>query len=397
VAHIQRRCARRSCRRVMPPGARACSFCGGREARWITRYLGPDRLERSKVFDRRVDAERFLNDREARKARGEWINPELARTPLAEWVERWRGTIVHLKPKTRAGYESLLKTLILPELGRARLGEIEPLWVREWVARLVGSGLSASRVRQAYRLFGAIMRAAVESGYIARSPCVGVRLPRLPRREMLFLSAAQVRDLAEAAGEYGTLIYVLAYGGLRWGEAVAIRRKRCDLLRGRIEVSESLAEVGAELHFGTKTNQVRSVTLPRFLRTLLSGHLQGVPADPDALVFTAPSGGPLRLTNFRRRVWVPALRRAGLHEHVRIHDLRHTCASLLIAQGAHPKKIQEHLGHSSIQVTMDRYGHLFPDESERLAEALEDTFQSSARKQRLERPRLHLVEPPEKD
>jgi integrase len=215
--------------------------------------------------------------------------------------------------------------------------------VREWVAALVGRGLSASRVRQAYRLLGTIMRAAVESGYVARSPCVSVRLPRLPQREMLFLSAEQVRTLAEAAGEYRTLIYVLAYGGVRWGEAAAIRRRRCDLLRGRIEVSESLAEVGAALHVGpTKTHQARTVTLPRFLRTMLNRHLQGVPADPGALVFTAPGGGPLRLTNFRRRVWVPALRAAKLSERVRIHDLRHTCASLLIAQGEHPKAIQEH-------------------------------------------------------
>jgi integrase len=88
---------------------------------------------------------------------------------------------------------------------------------------------------------------------------------------MLFLSAEQVRALAEAAGGYRTLIYVLAYGGVRWGEAAAIRRRRCDLLRGRIEVSESLAEVGAALHFGpTKTHQARTVTLPRFLRTMLT-------------------------------------------------------------------------------------------------------------------------------
>ena len=354
-------------------------------------------MERAKWFARRADAQRFLHDREARKARGEWIDPELGKTPLSEWVERWRGTTVHLKPKTRAGYESLLKTLILPELGRARLEEIDPLWVREWVAALVGRGLSASRVRQAYRLLGTIMRAAVESGYVARSACVSVRLPRLPQREMLFLSAEQVRTLAEAAGEYRTLIYVLAYGGVRWGEAAAIRRRRCDLLRGRIEVSESLAEVGAALHFGpTKTHQARTMTLPQFLRTMLNRHLQGVPADPGALVFTAPGGGPLRLTNFRRRVWVPALRAAKLSERVRIHDLRHTCASLLIAQGEHPKAIQEHLGHSSIQVTIDRYGHLFPDQQEHLAEALESTYQAAAKDRRGRPSHLRLVEPPEK-
>lgn len=363
----------------MPQGSRACPACGSREARWIARYRGPDRVERSRTFGRRLDAERFLHGQESAKLRGEWIDPDLARIVLREWVDRWRGTMVHLKPKTRAGYESLLRTLIFPALGDVPLGGIDTLRIREWVAGLAGRGLSASRVRQAYRVLAAIMRAGVESGYIARTPCVGVRLPRLPQREMLFLSAAQVRDLSEAADGYATLIDVLAYGGLRWGEAAALRRRRCDLLRGRLEVAESLAEVGAQLHFGpTKTHQARTVALPRFLRDMLAEHFECVPADPEALVFTAPAGGPLRLTNFRRRVWVPALRAVGLPEGVRIHDLRHTCVALLIARGAHPKAVQEHLGHSSIQVTMDRYGHLFPDEKERLADALEAAYREAA-------------------
>lgn len=93
--------------------------------------------------------------------------------------------------------------------------------------------------------------------------------------------------------------------------------------------------------------------------------------DPDALVFTTQEGSPLRNSNFRRRVWQPALTDAGLPHGLRIHDLRHTCASLLIAQGAHPKAVQVHLGHSSISVTMDRYGHLFPSDMEALAAALD--------------------------
>jgi integrase len=213
----------------------------------------------------------------------------------------------------------------------------------------------------------------------------------------LEFSLAKRRMSSQISVKNRTLIYVLAYGGVRWGEAAAIRRKRCDLLRGRTEVSESLAEVGAALHFGpTKTHQARTVTLPLFLRTMLNRHLQGVPSDPGALVFTAPGGGPLRLTNFRRRVWVPALRAAKLSERVRIHDLRHTCASLLIAQGEHSKAIQEHLGHSSIQVTIDRYGHLFPDQQEHLAEALESTYQAAAKDRRGRPSHLRLVEPPEK-
>src|SRR4029453_17030320 len=101
----------------MPAGARACPSCGGWETRWVARYRGPDRVERAKWVARRGDAPRFLHDREARKARGEWIDPELGKTPLSEWVERWGGMTGHLKPKTRAGYESLLKTLIQSDLG----------------------------------------------------------------------------------------------------------------------------------------------------------------------------------------------------------------------------------------------------------------------------------------
>jgi integrase len=88
-------------------------------------------------------------------------------------------------------------------------------------------------------------------------------------------------------------------------------------------------------------------------------------------VFAAPKGGPLRHNNFYQRLFCPALARAGLPDQVRFHDLRHTCAALLIAQGAHPKAIQAHLGHSSIQVTMDRYGHLFPEALEHLADRLD--------------------------
>lgn len=120
MAHIQRKCGR--CRRSMPQGSRACPACGTREARWIARYRGPDRVERSRTFGRRLDAERFLHGQESAKLRGEWIDPDLARIVLREWVDRWRGTMVHLKPKTRAGYESLLRTLILPALGDVPLG-----------------------------------------------------------------------------------------------------------------------------------------------------------------------------------------------------------------------------------------------------------------------------------
>ena len=135
------------------------------------------------------------------------------------------------------------------------------------------------------------------------------------------------------------------------------------------------------LHFGpTKTYRRRMVIIPEFLRELMAEHLaRDVDKDPGALVFTSPEGRPLRNSNFRRQVWYEAVAAAGLPEGLRVHDLRHTCSSLLIAQGAHPKAIQVHLGHSSIMVTMDRYGHLFPSDMDALAVALNTLPNASCR------------------
>ena len=112
--------------------------------------------------------------------------------------------------------------------------------------------------------------------------------------------------------------------------------------------------------------------LPRFLTDRLADHLRTRTApSPDALVFTAPTGGPLNNSNWRRRVWVPAVAAAGLPPGLRIHDLRHTCSALLIAAGAHPKAIQMQLGHTSARFTLDRYGHLYPSSLNRVADTLE--------------------------
>jgi integrase len=197
---------------------------------------------------------------------------------------------------------------------------------------------------------------------------------------MHFLSAAEVERLAEAiVPPYGVLVRFAAYTGLRAGEIAALRVKRLDLLRGTVRVVEAASEVSGRLITGpTKTHAERTVLLPRFLRDELAAYLASRPRDRDAFVFTAPKGGPLRHHNFYNRQFCPALVRAGLPEQIRFHDLRHTCASLLIAQGAHPKAIQVHLGHSSIQVTMDRYGHLFPDALGHLADRL-DAARTQAR------------------
>jgi integrase len=292
---------------------------------------------------------------------------------LEAWSNEWLGFSVHLKPKTRVGYESLLRTRILPAFGTLSLESIDGLAIRRWVARMHAEGLSASRTQQSYRLLSQMLSSAIDCGLLDRNPSHGVKLPRSVRSEMTCLTAAEVERLTTAiASAYRPLIHILAYGGLRWGEATALRRNRCDLDAHRLIVAESLADVNGRVVFGeTKTHRVRKTRLPDFLVEELRVHLETVGAEPVALLFTAPRGGPLRIANFRRRVWWPALEVADLPHSTRIHDLRHTCASLLIRQGVHPKAIQSHLGHASIQITMDRYGHLLPDQFDDLASRLD--------------------------
>ena len=366
--------------------------------RWRVRYRDPAGRERAKSFARRRDAERFLQHAEADKLRGMWVDPKQGRTTVGELAERWYATTVTLKAKTREDYRSLLHNHVLPAFGGRAVASLDTLAVRSWLAGLVSGGLSPSRAKHAYYVLYAVLEAAIQAGALVRNPAAGVRPPRSHSREMHFLSAAEVERLAEAiVPPYGVLVRFAAYTGLRAGEIAALRVKRLDLLRGTVRVVEAASEVGGRLITGpTKTHAERTVRLPRFLRDELAAYLASPPRDRDAFVFTAPKGGPLRHHNFYQRQFCPALVRAGLPAQIRFHDLRHTCASLLIAQGAHPKAIQAHLGHSSIQVTMDRYGHLFPDALEHLADRL-DAARAQLRMDAMgTEPRHGLVELPQR-
>jgi integrase len=342
------------------------------EVRYEAAYRDPAGKERQRTFRRKTDAERFLTTVEADKLRGEWVDPRLGKVRLGEWADRWRATMANRKPNTLAGYEGSLRVHVIPTFGDMPLAKIDQLQVREWVAGMFAKGSSFDTVRLAKQVLSSMMGLAVESGYVVRNPCAGVKLGKRPRREQRALDELEVLTVAAAMpARHQALLSVLAYGGLRWGEAIALRRRRVDLEQGRLEVVESIAEVEGVMHFGsTKTYETRTVCVPELVRNLLSEHMDRYvkSREPDTLVFTDVKGGPLRVSNFRDRAWRPALLAAGISENVRIHDLRHTCAALLIADGAHPKQIQMHLGHSSIRVTMDVYGHLFPNDMERMAQ-----------------------------
>jgi integrase len=173
-------------------------------------------------------------------------------------------------------------------------------------------------------------------------------------------------------------VRVAAYTGLRAGELAGLRVGRVDLLRGRLHVIEALKDQAGTLSTGpTKTHQRRSVPLPGLLVDMLAEHLAGRAGDPDAFVFVGAKGAPLRHNNFRRRVFAPAAaacaaRDTAFPAGLRPHDLRHTCAALLIAEGGHPKAVAERLGHRSAKVTLDTYSHVFPSLHDQLTEGLDN-------------------------
>jgi len=164
---------------------------------------------------------------------------------------------------------------------------------------------------------------------------------------------------------------VLGVCGLRWGEAVALRRCHVDLLRRRLRVVESLAEVSGHFSFGTpKSHAARSVPVPPGMVTATARHLEGVDSDAQALLFTGPKGGPLRYRYFFMKQWRPALQELGLPA-VGLHTLRHSAAARIVEAGGSAKTLQAVLGHRSAAFSLTVYGHLFDFDLDALADRLD--------------------------
>jgi len=355
--------------------------------RWRARYRDPQGRARSRNFARKVDAEQFLTTVAHSKLVGAYVDPAGGRRTFEDWAKEWRTGIVDLRPSTLARDLGYLNRYIVPTFGPVRLGEIDHAQVRTWVAGLSARGLSPATVTLAAGILKKVMGTAVTAGLLASSPCVGVKVPRIEREEMRFLTPAEITTLADAiAPAFRALVLLGGYGGLRIGEMLGLRAKSVDLLRARVDVVEIMTEVSGHLYHGPPKTRAgrRVVPLPRVATDALTEHLRMRPASPEDLVFRAPEGGPVRLASWRRRVWAPACVSAGLGEQVkddetgkvsyvglRPHDLRHTAVGLWIAAGASPKEIATRAGHTSVSFTLDRYGHLLPGTEQRVNDALD--------------------------
>ncbi|WP_378144790.1 tyrosine-type recombinase/integrase [Cnuibacter sp. UC19_7] len=347
--------------------------------RYRVRYRTPDHRQTDKRgFKSKKDAELFAASIEIKKATGEFIDAAAGRVTMTALGADWIATQSHLKPSSFRPVEIAWRLHVEPRWGSRRVGDIRHSEVQTWVSELTSAGKSATTVLLSYGVLASILDVAVRDRRLPSNPARNVKLPRKLKREHRYLTHAQVIALADNAGDRRALVLLLAYTGLRWGEAIGLRVKDVDLVRRRVTVSENAVEVDGQIIVGTpKTHKRRQVPFPRFMVGLLREAIKG--KGRDALVFSDAYGFHLRRTRVSTgsRSWFKtALEHAGL-EPMTLHDLRHTAASLSIASGANVKAVQRMLGHASAAMTLDTYADLFDDDLDVLAARLDEAAASA--------------------
>lgn len=325
---------------------------------WQARYQGPDGLMRpaDTTFPTKTDAEVWLTRKEAEILDGDWINPDAGKVLLTTYAAAWIEERPNLRPKSIALYRYLLRRHITPYFEFKSVAEIKEAHVRRWRKSLLDSQVSAITTAKAYRLLKAVFNTAVDDGIIRRNPCriKGASQEKSPERPVL--SIPEVFALSEAIDrKYGALVLLGTFGSLRWSELAALRRKDIDLSAGIVRVERQLTEMpGGGYRYGPPKSDAsqRTVSIPDLIVPSLRQHLGCYTGQSDdALVFTSPTGSPLRHSNFRRRAWVPAMKAAGLSP-VHFHDLRHTGNTLTADAGANLRELMERMGHSTTKAAL---------------------------------------------
>ena len=346
--------------------------------RYRVRYRKPDHTQTDKRgFKTKREAELFLASVEVSKARGEFVSAADAKAAIGELGVTWLDHQTHLKPSSLRPVQIAWRLYVEPRWGQIAVGSVRHSEVQAWVSEM-SSSRGATTVLRAYGVLAGILDVAVRDRRLLSNPARGINLPRKVRKEHLYLSHEQVHALADASGDHRTFVLLLAYTGLRWGEAIGLRARDLDMNRRRINVSVNAVEVGQEIEVGTpKSHKRRTVPFPRLLEAALQEQSKG--KSRDDLLFGDKDGLHMRRTRVSggSRSWFKtALINAGL-EPMTLHDLRHTAASLSVSAGANVKAIQRMLGHASAAMTLDIYADLFDDDLNAVSDRLDEAYQRS--------------------
>ena len=329
---------------------------------WRVRYIDPSGRERAKHFDRKTDAQRWLDEMTTSLVTSTYIDPRAGRVLLRDYAEqRWLPAQVHLRPNTQDLYRMHLKNHVLPAFGDRPIGTVRRPDMKAFVATLA-TKLAPATVHTVYGVLRSIMQSAVDDEVIPANPCSRVPLPRVDPRVIDPLPSESVLALMRAiTPRYRVAVLLAAGAGLREGEVLGLLVPRIDFLRRRIHVEQQLTGDGtAPVLSPLKTRASRRIVpVDDVVLEGIAEHIRNFPTSPAGFLITNRLRQPVRRSSFGNR-WKLAVAEAGLPKGTRFHDLRHFYASTLIAANLHPKTIQARLGHASIVETLDTYGHLFP-------------------------------------
>ncbi|ORB87515.1 site-specific integrase [Mycobacterium kansasii] len=339
------------------------------------RYRMPDNRQTDKRgFRTKKSAEAFANTVEVKKLTGEFIPETAGRITVTELAPDW---LTRKEQATAVSnyrmIESAWRVHVKPKWGRWQVAKVTVPDIESWVAQMVRDGRGATTVLRAHGVLSGILADAVKAKRLAVNPARGIDgLPRKTTRRHIYLSADDVHRLATEAGEHRPLVYVLAFCGLRWGEAIALRVGDVEFLKRRLIVSENAVQLGVDHAVGqTKGREVRSVPVPSFVLDQLSPLCKD--KAPGALVFAGTDGKYLPRPKSTRGWFAGAVKRSKVQQ-ITPHDLRHTAASLAVSAGVNVLALQRMLGHKSAKVTLDTYADLFDTDLDAVAVTLHKSY-----------------------
>lgn len=359
----------------------------GRGSRWTVFWQAEDGRRRKNFSDYHA-AEEFKAAMEDDIRSGRYINPKNLERTFGEVAALWEQTLSGtIKGSTEGRYVRELHIWVLPRWGSVPLGRITTGTIQAWVAQLsngtaprdaagTARPLAAKTIRSIVKIvMGAVLKHAIASGWMTSNPMTGVRMPKATvAKPRVYLTPPEIKAIADQMDEAdATAVYLLAYTGIRIGEALALRCKDVDFDQRTIAITKTQSE-DRERHIVEtlpKGNRSRKVPIPASLMDRLATLAQDH-ANDDYLL-RAPRGGRQSVQNWRNRVWFPALRAAGMDEieGLVIHSLRHTYASIAIKSGADVKTVQKIMGHASAAETLDTYADLWPDRTSDVAAAVD--------------------------
>lgn len=329
--------------------------------KWRAVYRGRDGRRHSITRPTKSEARAEALEREHEVRTGTWRDPELGKVEFTLWKDRWvKGRVV--EGNTTRKNESHLKNHVIPRWGKVPLDGIEKLDVQEWVATMTRKGVGADTVHGCVSIFCTILEAAVDHHLIRANPARGLDLPEIAKQPFRIVSEQEAQTIiGRLEGRDAALVRLDLRLGLRWGEVAGLHCHRVDLDRRELHVVEVLTRHDGIKAYPKSKRSRRTLPLTDSLADLLKRQMDGLKGQ---LVF-----GELDYSNWRRRIWLPAVE--GLTTPVpTFHDLRHTCATNLIADGMDIASVQAFMGHESLRTT-ERYVHAAPSARERLRAVLE--------------------------